>query len=115
MRFWDPTCLHFGTKLAPQIQKTSTKMEEQDASFFASILASVFVRFVFQLGAQVGPMLASFAPLDAPKNHKKKYQKIIQTLKTAQDASWTPPGPLQTSILVPLDLDLRRILASRAD
>ena len=50
--------------------------------------------------AHVGHFFATRGPQDPSKKH----HKLIPTLKTAQNASWTRPGALQTSILAPLDL-----------
>ena len=64
----------------------------------------IFPRLGHHLGAQVRPMLATFPPQEALETHPEKHQKLIPTLKTAQNASWTRPGALQTSILAPPDL-----------
>ena len=66
-------------------------MEVQDASIFCIDFASIFERFWFQLGAQVCPMLASFGPLDAPRNHQKSNKKSSKRSRRPK----TRPGPFQ--------------------
>ena len=60
---------------------------------------------MLHLKAPVEAILASFGRQDAPTTHHKG-KTMIQTLKMAQNASRNPPGPLQASILVPLDINL---------
>ena len=71
MRFRCPTCLHFGAKLAPKIWKNHLTCPSETHRFFASILALIFRRFGLHLGTQVGAMLASCGPQNAPKTHQK--------------------------------------------
>ena len=58
---------------------------------------SIWARFCEPSWIHVGHFFATRRPQDPPKKH----QKLMPTLKTAQ----TRPGSLQTSILVPPDLD----------
>ena len=63
---------------------------------FSMILAS----FWDPSWAHVGHFFVTSRPQDPPKEH----QKLIPTLKKAENTSWTRPGALQTSILAPLVL-----------
>ena len=56
-RFW---CQH-ASILPPKIHQNPSKNRFQDASFFRSIFASVSLRFCFDLGGQLGAMLATFS------------------------------------------------------
>ena len=56
-RFW---CQH-ASILPPKIHQNPSKNRFQDASFFRSIFASIFLRFCFDLGGQLGAMLATFS------------------------------------------------------
>ena len=56
-RFW---CQHASIFL-PKIHQNPLKNWFQDASFFRSIFASFFLRFCFDLGGQLGAMLATFS------------------------------------------------------
>ena len=60
------------TKLvAPKTNKKIPKWRSKRRQVFASILASIAVRFELHLGPQVGGMLATFSSQDAPKTHQK--------------------------------------------
>ena len=50
-----------GTILAPQILQNPPKNRSQEASFFWSIFASIFYRFLLVIGSQLGAMLATFS------------------------------------------------------
>ncbi|MEC8306122.1 MAG: hypothetical protein VX034_15465, partial [Planctomycetota bacterium] len=56
-RFW---CQH-ASILPPKIHQNPSKNRFQDASFFRSIFASIFLRFCFDFGGQLGAMLATFS------------------------------------------------------
>ena len=56
-RFW---CQHASIFL-PKIHQNPSKNRSQDASLFRSIFASIFLRFCFDLGGQLGAMLATFS------------------------------------------------------
>ena len=53
-------CQH-ASILPPKIHQNPSKNRFQDASFFRSIFASIFLRFCFDLGGQLGAMLATFS------------------------------------------------------
>ena len=80
-------------------------MEVQDASVFCIDFCIGFCAIWVPAWGPSWAHVGLFCATRRTQNPLKKQQ----TLKTAQDASWTPPGSLQTSILVPLDLDFRRI------
>ena len=53
-------CQH-GSIFLPKILQNPPENRSQDASNFWSILASIFSRFLFNLGGQLGAMLATFS------------------------------------------------------
>ena len=55
-RFW---CQH-ASIFPPKIHQNPSKNRFQDASLFRSIFASIFLRFWFDFGRQLGAMLATF-------------------------------------------------------
>ena len=96
----DRFCCQLGSIFQPKIHQNQIKDGFQKPLKISPIFASIFHRFWLHLRTQVGPMSATFSLQDAPKTHQKKNQKVIQTLKTAQNTSQT----LQTSIMAPPDL-----------
>ena len=63
MRFWCPTWLHFGAKLAPKIRKTWPKCTSKTHRFFASLLALIFVRFGLHLGGSLDALFVRFSKM----------------------------------------------------
>ena len=75
MRFGCPTCLHFGAKLAPKIQKKSPKMPIQDASIFCLHFGidfyAIWVPSWDPSCGHVGLLWPTKRTQDPPKNKKK--------------------------------------------
>ena len=61
MRFWCPTWLRFGAKLAPKIRKTWPKCTSKTHRFFSSLLALIFVRFGLHLGGSLDALFVRFS------------------------------------------------------
>ena len=95
-----PTRLHFGSQNPPKPSQKSIPRCTQFFIDFCIEFFSIWAPSWDPSWAHVGHFFATRRPQDPPKKH----QKLIPTLKTAQNASWTRPGALQTSILAPLDL-----------
>ena len=61
MRFWCPTWVHFGAKLAPKIRKTRPKCTSKTHRFFSSLLTLIFVRFGLHLGGSLDALFVRFS------------------------------------------------------
>ena len=95
-----PTCLHFSTKNPPKSHIKSIPKGIENLIDFRPHFPLILAPSWDPSWAHVGHFFATRRPQDPPKKH----QKLVPTLKTAQNASWTRPGALQTSILAPPDL-----------
>ena len=91
-----PTCLHFSTKNPPTSHKKSISRGIENLIDFRPHFPLILAPFWDSSWAYVGHFFATRRPKDPPK----KYHKLIQTPKTAQNTSQT----LWTSIVAPPDL-----------
>ena len=95
-----PTCLHVSTKNPPKSHKKSIPKGNENLIDFRHPFSLILAPSWDPSWAHVGHFFATRRPQDHPKRH----QKLVPTLKTAQNASWTRSGTLQTSMLAPPDL-----------
>ena len=90
VRFW---CQH-ASILPPKIHQNPSKNRFQDASFFRSIFASIFLRFCFDLGGQLGAMLATFSLKIRRPNLTPGSFMLGLSFFSVFGASWPPLGAL---------------------
>ena len=88
-RFW---CQR-ASILLPKIHQNPCKNRFQDASFFRSIFASIF-RFCFDLGCQLGAMLATFSLKTRRRWMRRGWFFLGLLFLWAFWASWPPLGAL---------------------
>ena len=90
VRFW---CQH-ASILPPKIHQNPSKNRFQDASFFRSIFASIFLRFCFDLGGQLGAMLATFSLKTWRLRTSRGWFMLGLSSFSVFGASWPPLGAL---------------------
>ena len=90
VRFW---CQH-ASILPPKIHQNPSKNRFQDASFFRSIFASIFLRFCFDFGSQLGAMLATFSLKTRRRGTSRGWFMLGLSSFSVFGASWPPLGAL---------------------
>ena len=89
-RFW---CQH-ASIFPPKIHQHPSKNRSQDASIFRSIFASIFLRFCFDLGGQLGAMLATFSLKIRQRYFGEGGVLLGLSFFSVFWASWPPLGAL---------------------
>ena len=89
-RFW---CLH-ASIFHPKLHQNPFKNRSQDASIFRSIFASILLRFSFDLGGQLGAMLATFSLKIRQRDLTHGWFMLGLSSFSVFGASWPPLGAL---------------------
>ena len=89
-RFW---CQH-ASIFIPKIQQHPSKSRSQDASFFRSICALIFLRFCFNFGTQLGVMLATFSIKIRQRYLGEGFFLLDLCSSSVFKASWRPLGAI---------------------
>ena len=89
-RFW---CQH-GSTFLPKIHQNPSKNQSQDASFFRSIFAWIFLRFWLDFGGQLGAMLANFSLKTRRRGTSRGWFMLGLSSFSVFGASWPPLGAL---------------------
>ena len=90
VRCW---CQH-ASILPPKIHQNPSKNRFQDASFFRSIFASIFLRFCFDFRSQLGAMLAAFSLKTRRGWTSRGWFMLGLSSFSVFWASWPPLGAL---------------------
>ena len=97
--------MHLGSPLgANMASQNPPKNRSQDASIFLSILASIFYRFLIDLGGQLGAMLATFSSKMGGRGETPPHFLLGLCYFSIFWSSWTP--------LVPISARFWRVWAS---
>ena len=89
-RVW---CQH-ASIFPPKIHQNPSKNRSQDASFFRSIFGSIFLRFCFDFGGQLGAMLATFSLKTRRRGTSRGWFMLGLSSFSVFWASWPPLGAL---------------------